>query len=55
MQNKAKARHRKACEAEGKRLAQHFLNQWPDRKVSLNRFNLDFLNIGLAIERVMLE
>lgn len=55
MQNKAKARHRKACEAEGKRLAQHFLNQWPDRKVSLNRFDSDLLDVGLAMERVVPE
>jgi hypothetical protein len=55
MQNKAEARHRKACEAEGKRLAQHFLNQWPDRKVSLNRFDSDLLDVGLAMERVVPE
>jgi hypothetical protein len=55
MQNKAEARHRKACEAEGKRLAQHFLNQWPDRKVSLNGFDSDLLDVGLAMERVVPE
>ncbi|OWY47029.1 uncharacterized protein AALT_g10973 [Alternaria alternata] len=55
MQKKAEAKHRKACEAEGKRLAQQFLDQWPDRKVSPNGFDSDLLDVGLATERVMPE
>ncbi|KAH8621098.1 hypothetical protein IG631_24239, partial [Alternaria alternata] len=55
MQTKAEAKHHKACEAEGKRLAQHLLDQWPHRKVALNGFDSDLLDVGLAMERVVPE
>ena len=55
MQTKAEAEHRKACEAEGKRLAQHFLDQWPHKNVALNEFDSDILDVGLAMERVVPE
>jgi hypothetical protein len=55
MQTKAEAEHRKACEAEGKRLAQHFLDQWPHGEVTLNGFDSDVLDVGLALERVVPE
>lgn len=55
MQTRVEAEHRKTCEAEGKRLAQHFLSQWPHRKVALDGFDSDVLDVGLAMERVVPE
>jgi hypothetical protein len=55
MQTKAEAEHRKACKAEVKRLAQHFLDQWPHEEVTLNGFDSDLLDVGLAMERVVPE
>ncbi|CBX97993.1 hypothetical protein LEMA_P094020.1 [Plenodomus lingam JN3] len=52
---RAEVEHRKACEAEGKRLAQHFLDQWPHEEVNLRGFDSDELDIGLAMERVIPE
>lgn len=55
VQAKAEVKHRKACEAEGKRLAQHFLDQWPNEEVTLNGFDSDCLDVGLAMDRVVPE
>jgi hypothetical protein len=55
LQTKAVAEHRKACEAEGKRLAQHFLDQWPYEKVTLKGFDSDIIDLGLAMERIVPE
>ncbi|KAH9865890.1 hypothetical protein J1614_009477 [Plenodomus biglobosus] len=51
----AEVEHRKACEAEGKRLAQHFLDQWPHEEITLTGFDSNRLDIGLAMERVVPE
>ncbi|KAF2797566.1 hypothetical protein K505DRAFT_358267 [Melanomma pulvis-pyrius CBS 109.77] len=53
--DKTQEAHRKACEAEGKRLAQHFLDQWPNIDVFLNGFESDMIDTGLAMERVIRE
>jgi hypothetical protein len=53
--DKAQEAHRKACEAEGKRLAQHFLDQWPNDEIFLNGFESDMIDTGLAMERVIPE
>jgi hypothetical protein len=55
MQSKAEAEHRKACEIEGKRLAQHFLDQWPHGKITLKGFNSSIIDTGLALERIVPE
>lgn len=47
--------HWKACEAEGKRLAQHFLLQWPNDEVLLGDFESDMIDTALAMERVLPE
>jgi hypothetical protein len=53
--DKAQEAYRKACEAEGQRLAQHFLDQWPNDEIFLNGFESDMIDTGLAMERVVLE
>jgi len=53
--DKAQEAQLKACKAEGTRLAQHFLNQWPNDDISLNGFESDVIDTGLAMERVILE
>jgi hypothetical protein len=53
--SKAEAEHRKACELEGKRLAQHFLDQWPHEKVTLRGFDSSVIDTGLALERIIPE
>jgi hypothetical protein len=55
MQTKAEAGHRKACEGESRRLAQHFLDQWPDKEVAIDGFDSDVLDVGLALERIVPE
>lgn len=55
MQTKAEKEHRRACEAEAKRLAQHFLDQWPHEEISLSGFDSDVIDVGLAIKRVIPE
>ncbi|KAH6355539.1 hypothetical protein HBI34_227520 [Parastagonospora nodorum] len=55
MQTRAEVVHRKACEAEAKRLAQHFLDQWPHEEITLNGFDSDIIDLGLAMERVVPE
>jgi hypothetical protein len=55
MQTKAEAEHRKAYETEGKRLAQVILEQWPHEQVTLNGFDSDVIDVGLAMERIVPE
>ena len=53
--DKAQEAHRNICEAEGKRLAKHFLGQWPNEEILLNDFESDVIDTGLAMERVLPE
>ncbi|KAF1847270.1 uncharacterized protein K460DRAFT_332087 [Cucurbitaria berberidis CBS 394.84] len=53
--NKAQEEHRVACVAEGKRLARHFLDQWPNEEIFLGGFKSDIIDTGLAMERVVPE
>jgi hypothetical protein len=53
--DKVEEAHRKVCEAEGKRLAQHFLEQWPNEEVCLTTFKSDMIDTGLALERTIPE
>jgi hypothetical protein len=55
MRTKAEVEHQKAYETEGKRLAQHFLSQWPQEQVTLNGFDSDIFDVGLAMEHVVPE
>ncbi|KAF1997703.1 hypothetical protein P154DRAFT_622249 [Amniculicola lignicola CBS 123094] len=52
--NKAQKKH-EACKAEGKRLAEHLLDQWPNDGVSLGGFESDIIDVGLAMTRVVPE
>ncbi|PSN61496.1 hypothetical protein BS50DRAFT_578491 [Corynespora cassiicola Philippines] len=53
--NRAQEEHRKACEAEAKRLARHFLDQWPNEEISLAGFDSDVIDTGIAMQRVLPE
>jgi hypothetical protein len=53
--DKVQEAHRNACMAETKRLAEHFLDQWPSKRIVLNGFESDMIDTGLAMERVIPE
>jgi hypothetical protein len=51
----ADAKRRKMCEAEGARLAQHFLNQWPAKDLALNDCESEIFDLDLILERIAPE
>ncbi|KAH8725994.1 hypothetical protein GQ44DRAFT_771576 [Phaeosphaeriaceae sp. PMI808] len=51
----AQENYYKSCETDGKRLAQHFLDQWPNKDANLNRFVSDTIDEGLALEKILPE
>ncbi|KAF2123668.1 hypothetical protein P153DRAFT_435751 [Dothidotthia symphoricarpi CBS 119687] len=53
--DKVQKAHQKSCEIEGRRLAQHFLSQWPHEEPFLDGFESDIIDTGLATDRVVSE
>ena len=53
--DEAREAHWEACEAEGRRLAQHFLDQWPNDELLLGHFDSNTIDTGLAMERILPE
>ena len=51
-QAKARARHREQCESEGKRLAEHFLAQWPNDELRVTDFGSTILFTHDCLDRV---
>jgi hypothetical protein len=51
----AQEAHYKACVIQGRRLAQHLLDQWPNEEISVDNFESNEIDIELTTERMVLE
>ncbi|KAH7117537.1 hypothetical protein B0J11DRAFT_493133 [Dendryphion nanum] len=51
----ARETHYRSCTEEGRRLAQHLIEQWPNPNPKLKDFQSDSIDVNLAVERVHSE
>jgi len=51
-QARARTRHEEQCVSEGRRLAEHFLSQWPKEELSIDDFSSPLLNTSACLVRV---